>query len=232
MHKNLHLVFVSNSFSKEVFEDIGYELLREQYSIIHNPIDTQKFKYIKKDVHQRKKILSIRPFASRQYANDLSVKAILELSKKPFFDELEFHIVGDGKLFDETIEPIKEFKNVTIERKFITQTEIAQLHKEYGLFLCPTRWDSQGVSRDEAMASGLIPITNAVAAIPEFIDSQSGILAPQEDYKKLTEGIEKLYYDEKLFLQMSESAHQHVMSRDKDKVVIEELDVFRGILND
>ena len=227
MHKNLHLVFVSNSFSKEVFEDIGYELPKEQYSIIHNPIDTKKFNYIPKNVEQRKKILSIRPFASRQYANDISVQVILALAKKPFFEELQFHIIGDGKLFDETIEPIKYFKNVKIERKFINHEEIAQLHKEYGLFLCPTRWDSQGVSRDEAMASGLVPITNAIAAIPEFVDSDCGVLAEAEDYKKLAEGIEKLYNNEELFFEMSKNAHSHVMNRDKDVVVIEELDLFQ-----
>jgi glycosyltransferase involved in cell wall biosynthesis len=34
----------------------------------------------------------------------------------------------------------------------------------------PSRTDTQGVSRDEAMSSGLVPVTNAVAAIPEFVD--------------------------------------------------------------
>ena len=229
MHKNLHLIFVSHSFAKEVFEDIGYKLSKEQYSVIHNPIDTQKFKYIKKDIEQRKKILSIRPFASRQYANDLSVKAILELSKKSFFDELEFHIIGNGKLFDETIEPIKEYKNVTIERKFIAQSEIAQLHKEYGLFLCPTRWDSQGVSRDESMASGLVPITNAVAAIPEFVDDSCGILAPADDALVMVAGIEKLYNNSELFLQMSENAAKRVRRQTSANFTIEsELRIIQG----
>src|SRR5690606_37063715 len=152
--KNLQLVFVSNYFAEEVMEDLGFRLPEGQYHIIHNPINTDLFKYQEKDPELRKKILSIRPYASRVYANDLTVKCILELSKEPFFDELEFRIIGDGKLFDETVEPIRKFDNVIIEKKFLSQQEIAELHKQYGVFLCPSRMDTQGVSRDEAMGSG------------------------------------------------------------------------------
>jgi FkbM family methyltransferase len=228
MPENLHLVFVSKSFSKEVFEDIGFELPKEKYSIIHNPIDTDMFTYTAKIAEQRKKILAIRPFASRQYANDLSVKAILELSQKPFFKELEFHIIGDGKLFDETLEPLRVFDNVIIERRFVTHSEIAALHKQYGIFLCPTRWDSQGVSRDEAMASGLVPVTNAVAAIPEFVDEECGVLAPAEDYLELAKGIERLYNDEKLFQKISFNAAQSVHTREKSLTAFQEILLLSG----
>src|SRR5690606_28264318 len=190
---NLHIVFVSRSFAKEVMEDLGFNLTEDQYSVIHNPIDTELFSYVEKDPEQRKKILSIRPFATRQYANDISVKCILELSKKEFFQELEFTIIGDGALFDDTLAPLRGFPNVRIERRFVTQTEIAALHKAHGLFMCPTRWDSQGVSRDEAMASGVVPLTTAVAAIPEFVDESCAVLAPPEDHLQLALGVESMY---------------------------------------
>ncbi|TLE15011.1 glycosyltransferase [Helicobacter apodemus] len=145
-------------------------------------------------------ILSIRPFASKKYANDLSVKAILELSNKSFFKELEFLIIGDGELFEETLKPLRAFQNVTIHKKFLRQEEIAKLHKEYGIFLNPTRMDSQGVSRDEAGSSGLVPVTNRVAAIPEFVDEDCGILVEAEDYVGLANAIEFLYKNPKEFL--------------------------------
>src|SRR5690606_7139241 len=113
---------------------------------------------------------------------------ILELSSKPFFSDLEFRIIGDGPLFDETVAPLMNFKNVKLEKRFLTQDEIAALHKEYGLFLTPTRMDTQGVSRDEAMSSGLVPLTNAVAAVPEFVDETCAILAPEEDHLALAAG--------------------------------------------
>ena len=68
-------------------EDTGVELTEEQYLIIHNPIDTNLFNFIDKKPSQRMKVLSIRPYASRKYANDLTVNSILELSKSKEFKE-------------------------------------------------------------------------------------------------------------------------------------------------
>jgi len=210
LSSNIHFVFVSQYLANEVMEDVGIRLPEDRYSIIPNFIDTNLFEYEKKPIDQRKKILSIRPFASRKYANDLTVRAILDLAKEPFFPELEFRIIGDGPLFDETVEPIRGFSNVILERRFLQQTEIAKLHKEYGVFLSPTRMDSQGVSRDEAMSSGLVPITTRVAAVPEFVDEDCGILADPEDYRQLADGIRRLYHDPALFERLSEGAANRV----------------------
>jgi glycosyltransferase involved in cell wall biosynthesis len=209
-HPNLKLIFVSQYLVNSVMEDLGFNLSAGQYEIVHNFIDTNLFEYKEKSIVQRKKILSIRPYASRIYANDLSVKAILELSKKDFFCDLEFRMIGDGKLFEETLEPLRKFNNVHIDQRFLTQPEIAELHKQYGVFLCPTRMDSQGVSRDEAMSSGLVPVTNRVAAIPEFVDERCGIIADAEDALGLAEGITRLYEDPDLFQSLSKGAAQRV----------------------
>lgn len=226
--ENLKLVFVSQYFAEEVMEDVGVQLQSSQYEIIHNPIDTDLFSYQKKSIEQRKKILSIRPYASRKYANDLSVEAILALSEEPWFDELDIHMIGDGALFDELLEPLRRFSNVTIEKRFLTQTEIAEHHKAYGIFLCPTRMDAQGVSRDEAMASGLVPVTNAVAAIPEFVDDASGVLAPAENSQTMADGIKRLYEDPELFLEMSANAADRVREQTAKRITVRrELDLFR-----
>ena len=226
---NLKFVFVSKYFSEEVMHDQKIKIQKNNFKIIHNPIDTDLFSFVSKDASQRKRILSIRPFASRQYANDLSVQAILALSKKPWFKELEFRIIGDGKLFDETLAPLRHFENVIIEQRFLKQSEIAQLHKDYGIFLCPTRWDSHGVSRDEAMSSGLIPVTNAVAAIPEFVDERCGFTAPGEDWQGLADAIARMYDSPELFSSMSKSASQRVRKQSNKKFIIEqEMNIFNS----
>ncbi len=205
------------------------DLPKDSYSIIHNPINTTLFDYIPKDIEARKKILSIRPFASRKYANDLTVKAILELSNKSFFKELEFLIIGDGELFEETLKPLRAFQNVTIHKKFLRQEEIAKLHKEYGIFLNPTRMDSQGVSRDEAGSSGLVPVTNRVAAIPEFVDEDCGILVEAEDYVGLANAIEFLYKNPKEFLRLSENAAKRVRRQSSiEQSIQREIEIFNG----
>lgn len=220
MPANLKLVFVSQYFADEVMEDLGLHLPEQSYEIIHNPIDTDIFTYVPKSTEQRKAILSIRPYESRKYANDLSVAAILALRDEPWFDDLEFRLVGDGKLFDETLAPLQGIENVRIERRFLTQGEIAALHREYGVFLTPTRMDAQGVSRDEAMSSGLVPVTNAVAAIPEFVDADCGILAPAESAEGLAAGIAAVYHDPDLFLRLSENAARRVQGQSSKALMI------------
>jgi glycosyltransferase involved in cell wall biosynthesis len=221
---NLKLVFVSRYFSEEVMEDLGFRIPEKHYAIIHNPINTGLFSYEEKSVEQRKKVLSIRPYASAKYANDLSVKAIQRLSQEPWFYDMEFRMMGDGPLFEETLAPLREFKNVYIEQRFLNQAEIAALHKEYGIFLCPTRMDAQGVSRDEAMASGLVPVTNAVTAIPEFVDDSCGILAPGEDSDAMAKGISLLYEQPLKFSAMSKAAASRVRAQsDAERIIGAEL---------
>ena len=229
LHPNVQVITVSRTFAREIEEDYEIALPAHQHAVIHNVIDTELFRYEPKPAAQRTKILSIRPFASRQYANDLSVQAILELSTRPWFGELDFHIVGDGQLFDETVAPLRGFRNVLLERRFVRQDEIADLHRSHGVFLCPTRWDSQGVSRDEAMASGLVPVTTRTAAVPEFVDEDCGFLAPPEDARALASAIEALYLDPARFQRMSERAAARVRrDRAPEHTTARELALFRG----
>jgi glycosyltransferase involved in cell wall biosynthesis len=222
----LSFVFVSKYFATEVEEDLGVELPADRYQIIHNPIDTQLFEYHPKPAEQRKRILSIRPFASRKYANDLTVKAILALKDEDWFHDLEFRIIGEGELFDELLSPLRDLPNVIIEQRFVRQTEIADLHRTHGIFLCPTRMDAQGVSRDEAMASGLVPITNNVAAIPEFVDGSCGVVVPPEDHRALAGGIARLVADPDLFARLSRAAADRVRRQSAaDRITAAELAV-------
>lgn len=227
--KPFGFVFVSQYLREQAEQDLGVSLGPGQVQVVHNHIDTKLFTYQPKEVHQRTQILSIRPFASRTYANDLSVEAILILSQEEFFSELDFHIIGDGELYEETVNPLRSFGNVLLEKRFLTQSEIASMHKDYGVFLVPSRMDSQGVSRDEAMASGLVPITNSVAAIPEFVDENSGILVPPEDAAALAGAIKRLYWEPDTFARLSKNAADRVRDQSNlSKTIQRELSMFCG----
>jgi len=227
LHPNVHVITVSRTFAGEIEKDYDVTLPAAQHTVIHNIVDTELFRYEPKPASQRTRILSIRPFATRQYANDLAVKAILELAQHPWFGELDFHIVGDGPLFDDTVAPLRGMRNVLLERRFVRQDEIAELHRTRGVFLCPSRWDSQGVSRDEAMSSGLVPVTTRIAAVPEFVDDSCGFLAPPEDASALAAAIETLYRDPARFQRMSEEAAASVRrNRDTAHTTQRELALF------
>lgn len=217
----LHFIFVSQYFADEVMEDIGIAIDKSKYSIIHNFIDTDLFKYVKKSPDQRKHILTVRPFSSAKYANDLTVKAILDLKKEPYFKELNFTIAGDGDFFDDITEPIKDFDNVTLVNKFLTQQDIAKLHKNHGVFINPTRMDAQGVSRDEAMSSGLVPVTSNNTAIPEFVSQKEGYLVETEDYKGLADAIRDMYNNPKVFSEKSEASAKWVRQQSGFKQTIQ-----------
>ncbi len=218
---DMHFVFVSNILAQEVFDEYCLKLPKDRYSVIHNYIDDKIFTYQKKPIEQRTKILSIRPYKSKTYANDLTVKCIQELSQEDFFDELQFHIIGEGDDFWQINEPLKKYPNVILENRFLSHEEIADLYKEYGIFMVPSRSDTEGISRDEAMSSGLVPITNDVGTVSEFVDSSCGILAPAEDYFAMADGITRLYYDPELFEKMSENAAKHIREQSSKEQTID-----------
>lgn len=225
-YPKLHLVFVSEYFMKESCADLGVSLPTGSYSIIHNYIDSSLFEYKKKKADDRFSLLSIRPYVNRGYANDLTVSTIIELSRRPFFHRLTFTLYGDGELFDEITAPLKKFSNVKIERRFLTQTEIAEMHKCHGIFLIPTRLDSQGVSRDEAMSSGLVPVTNNVSAISEFVDTNCGIIVPAEDFKAMADEIERLYHNPDEFMRLSKAASERVrMQCGFEQTIVKEINL-------
>ncbi|QNE89956.1 glycosyltransferase family 4 protein [Corynebacterium incognita] len=207
---DVSFVNVSDWFQKMVVEpDIGTEI--ERSVTIPNFVDGQQFPYSPKREEHRLKILTIRPFASYKYANDLTVEAISELSSRPYFKELDFTICGEGRLFDSLTNRLRKFKNVNLVPRFLKQTEISQFHEKNGVFLAPTRFDSQGVSTCEAMSSGLVPVSTDIAAIPEFINhGSSGLLAPPEDPVAIADLVERLYFDPELFLSLSRSASRSI----------------------
>lgn len=207
---NLSFVFVSEWLKKTTEEDIGITLSADRYQVIPNFIDGSLFQYSEKTQEDRKRILSIRPYANRTYANDLTVEAILQLSKKAYFPQLQIELCGDGELFDRTTAPLAEFANVKLSKGFLTHSEISAKHKQYGIFLTPTRMDTQGVSRDEAMSSGLVPVTSDVAAVREFVSDKEGMICQPESPDALATAIDGLINDEQDFLRKSKAAHERV----------------------
>lgn len=212
------LVHVSESAAQLFREDMA--LGEDEFSVVHNPIDTGLFSYLPKSATDRFRVLMIRPFDSPSYGNDLAVYAIMKLAERNGFDRLTFTIIGDGPMFDETLAPLRGLENVSIERRFLTQAEIVEQHRRHGIFLVPTRLDTQGVSRDEAMASGLVPVTNFVSAVPEFVDASCAGLAGSEDSAGLADALQALVADPSLFLAKSQAAAQRVRGQSGIEIIV------------
>ena len=73
------------------FAEEQHRLKFKNSSVINNVINEQRFPYHAKNAEDRKKIIIIRKFDNCMvHSLDLSVRAILELSRKEFFKELSF----------------------------------------------------------------------------------------------------------------------------------------------
>ncbi|MGW9552010.1 glycosyltransferase family 4 protein [Citricoccus zhacaiensis] len=200
------VVFVSRWWRRGSQDDLELVFPAQRSAVVHNVTDTDLFRFQEKDPEQRYQILWVRSAANLNYAPDLAVRALEALRETRFWPQLQVRIIGDGMHFGAFEEAFADDDNVQVERRFASQEEIARLHRDYGVFLVPSRWDSQGVSRDEAMASGLVPVTNAVCAIPEFVDDDCAIVAGPEDVTGMVEGMVRLFQDPKRFQQMSRAA--------------------------
>lgn len=196
-----------------------------KWNIIPNIVDCDAFKYVEKDELYVKKILSIRPFTTGKYANDISVKCIKQLIVKNNIQDIDVRIIGKGPQFDKILKPIKELPQVKLENRFLNREEIIEKHKENGLFLCPTRQDAQGVSMCEAMASGLVPITLYNTAIPEFLPDDSRLICYNvEDMVNL---VIRLINNKKEFQELSKKCSDFIKNKcDYSGTVKKEIDIF------
>jgi len=186
----------------------NWKTKNKDWQIIHNIIDGNIFNYLAKSPDQRFKVLIIRSFSSAKYANDISINVIKKLSNHIEFKEMEFCIIGSGILFTKLTDEIRHFQNVILRQGFIKQYDVAEVHKHYGIFLCPTRQDAQGVSMCEAMSSGLIPITLNNTAIPEFVPSGLGLACNNED--EMVDKILEIVRNPEMFINYSKRVSQFI----------------------
>lgn len=222
--ETLSFVFVSQTQAREVHEDVGVNLPESAWTVIHNPIDTELFAYREKSADARFRILSIRPHASRVYANDLVAATIRELSSREGFERFSFTLVGDGPRWDEDFAGLDKYPNVSLRRGFVSQEQIKVLHDSHGVFLVPTRADTQGVSRDEAMSSGLVPVTTASGSVAEFVDAECGRLCQPEDVDGLVNSLCQLACGDDMYVELSMAAAKRVrMQSAADHMTVSEL---------
>lgn len=222
--------FVSKWMLDAAEEDLGLRFPRELVNVVHNGIDTEFYEFKKKDPALRKKILMIRNFDKHVYATDIALKTLQTLKTRDIWPELEISIYGRGVNFKQFQQEFADDANVILKEGYLNKYEIKAAHAVHGLMLIPSRLDSQGVSRDEAMSSGLVPVTNNVCAIPEFADASCAILAQDEDFLTLAQGIEEIAKSPERFLEMSKAASQSVLNqRSAAEMITKELKLMQLI---
>jgi len=225
---NVKWVFVTEWTKKHSEELIGIKY--NNYDVIPCLIDTDTFKFTRKDPELRKKIFILRKFHDvNSYSIDLDVRTILELSHRECFKDLEFNIYGDGPLHDTLLAPVKNFPNVKIHKKFLTSDEIAAMHKEHGIALFATRYDSQAVSSCEAASSGCVVVSTLNPGILQEFDAEHNTLCNQENYKEYADVIERLYNNPDEFLEISKKMSEKINNiYDYEHTIKKEIEMFEA----
>lgn len=219
---NIKMIFVSNWLRDTVEND--YQIKFLDTKIIPNVIDDAIFTYKGKKANDRLKVLSIRPFTARNYANDLTIAAIQELKDDICFNQFQFTIIGHGPLYEKLTQGVESLPNVTLINRFLHQSEIADYHRRNGVLLCPTRADTQGVTIGEAMSSGLVPITNRIQAIPEFVPDECGLVVEPESASELANAMKEIYNNPEKYLLMSRKSSKYIQAKCAvDKVIAQEI---------
>ena len=229
---NVEWVFVSDWLKN--FSESEQKLRFKHARVINNIIDEDLFPYSPKKPEDRKKILMVRKFDNtREHGIDLVVLAILALSRREFFGDLEFDIYGDGYYYDELVEPLKQFDNVHLYRKFLPNEELYSLYSSHGIMILASRTDAHAVSMGESASSGLVVLGTKVTSNPYFMnESENHTLADPEHYEQLADIIERLYYDPDEFLRISARMAEFTRQFNKEHTVAKEIALINECLED
>ena len=222
--KNGAYLFPSNWMKDEMELNLNTKI--NNFKIIPNGIDTDLFKF-HKSFEKRYKLLTLRPLSSKKYAVDIAINVIKFLP-----ESFTLEIYGKGKyqnLYQNQINSLGLSNRIVIKNEFIDRSILNTFFSQFGVFLSPTRMDAQGVSMCEAMASGLLTVSNDNTAIPEFIENNSnGILAetPQEIAKKIIE----VTNSENLFKKITNSGRISIENIDIKQTVNNKISFLKNIL--
>ena len=217
-HESVTKVFISNFVRETAVSFAGMEPVNDV--VIHNVIDPSLFPHRTREPSARFKILTVKSFATRTYATDL-VRAVVErASVDDRLGDMTFTIRGDGNHFETDAAPLSALSNVEVIRGFVEPDELGQLMEEHGVALLPTRLDTQGMTMGESMSSGMVVVTNAVAAIPEFADEKTAFLAPPEDVEAMVEALVALRDDADRFFMMGQEAAARVQKQCGPEVTV------------
>ena len=173
-------IFVSNFLRKVAEIDASTSIINSH--VIPNPINPI-FKYRKRNFDDTRRIIMIRSFSKLNYGTDIAIKAIEKLLESfPDLDQF-ITIAGTGILYEEQTSFLRlNYPRICFMNRHLMPEEMSELYSSHHIALCPTRFDTQGVTLCEAMLTGLVCITHAIPAIKEYSDTSSCYMTESTNY--------------------------------------------------
>lgn len=157
------------------------ELLRigvKDSSLVHLGVDLETFNPKNRTVSNQGEIHLGFYFHPHQRKNPILVESLvkyfIELNKKNIF----VHIFGNS--FNK-----KRLNNYVIVNENITEYEYARKIANLDLFIFASNMEGFGLPPLEAMASGVPVITSCVGAVPEYMNTDCGVMLDNEFSKEV-----------------------------------------------
>ncbi len=222
--ENVAFIFPSNWIKNDAERNL--KLTFNNAKIIPNGVDVDLFSF-NETYNNRYKLLNLRPFSCKKYAVDIAIETMRFLPKKYTLD-----IYGKG-LFEEKYKKLitKYCLNdrVKITNKFFNRNELNTFFSNYGVFLAPSRMDTQGLIVCEAMASGLLIASSNNTGIPEFVTKNTtGIL--ENSPKELATQIIEITKDQELFNKMVKKGRISMENIKIETTISKEMRILKNLI--
>ena len=164
----------------------------EHITVIYNGVDINKYTCTYKTFSNHVKLIYVGRLI-KEKGVQVTLKALALLS--PNFN-YEFTVVGDG-IYKTELEKLCSSLGLNDKVTFVgDRHNISELLSRANIFIHMPIWEEGfGITVVEALANGLICITNDRGALPEIItDGKDGYIVPKDDYYALAEKIKEIIY--------------------------------------
>jgi glycosyltransferase involved in cell wall biosynthesis len=151
---------------------------------------------------------------------------------RPRFPSLRVLIAGDGASRPDLERLARDLSLGDAVEFAGWRDDVANFHRELGVFCVPSEHEGFGLAALEAMASGLPVVASRVGGLPELVeDGRTGFLVPAGDVDALADRIGRLLDDGELRARMGAAATRAVEERfTTDRMVRGIEAVYRAVL--
>ena len=164
----------SSLFTSNALLQIGVK----DSSLVHLGVDLETFNPKNRTVSNQKEVHLGFYFHPHQRKNPILIESLveyfIELNKKNIF----IHVFGNS--FNK-----KKANNYVIVNENVTEYEYAKKIANLDLFIFASKMEGFGLPPLEAMASGVPVITSCVGAVPEYMNSDCGVMLDSEFSKEV-----------------------------------------------
>ncbi len=210
LSKTDHVLAVSEDLISEISK-INVKNIKEKVSLHLNSVDIDKFK----EIPHKNKSKPVVIFVGR-LARQKNISLLLD-AKKQSRNDYELLIVGDGP---EMFNLKNKVKNENIcDVKFMGFRSDVENILPYGdIFVLPSLFEGMGIALMEALACGLPVIGSDIGGTNELITPDVGLLIDPYDASSLSNAIDKLLEDEKLYNKLKSNTRKKAMEFSKMKI--------------